>query len=749
MRRPSIASTSDGLGHATDAQRPRRTARGDRPAAARRGRDAARRGGELHRGQRRAARRRGADLAVDVLRLLRGQGGPARGADGRRHDEGHRRRARLVGAATRRRPHRRRGGDARDRRGVPRPRDAHGGRRRGVVVRRGRARALRRAHDGLAPRARRAHRRRPEAGLRAPGRRRGARRRVADVDGRAGPVPAGALRRRRGGRRAADRRAGGDRLEHAVRRRAAAALATAGDEASRSDGDALRPMTDFGTILRASARSYAGNVAVWDDGREQTYAELFDRACRLANALRALGLRKGDRVALLGPNAFETVEQTAGLALGGFVRAGLYAHQTGEVNAYLLGLVGARALLVDARHVDELRPHLGALEHVIVYGDDAGEYEALLDGADPGDPGVELEDDDVHVIRFSAGTTGRPKGIYHTVSRWLAIGDEYRWVTPQIDERDRYLAAGQLTHAAVIFLWPMLQVGGRVVVMQGFDPALALRLIEEQRITFTLMVPTMIQVLVHHPDAGTRALSSLRCLNYAASPISETTMARALEVFGPVLYQMYGQSEAVPATMLLPHQHRSPWTRSVGRPTPNTKVTVVDEDGTPLPRGEIGEIAVQTPGSMSGLWNDPEGTAARLLTDGSVLTRDMGYVDDDGFVHLADRKEDMIISGGYNIWPAELEHAIGSHTAVRVVGVVGVPLEKWGDSPVAVVGAREGSIVEPGELIALTRERCGSVKKITAVEIVAELPKSGVGKVLRREVRERYWTGRAERVAGA
>jgi acyl-CoA synthetase (AMP-forming)/AMP-acid ligase II len=340
-------------------------------------------------------------------------------------------------------------------------------------------------------------------------------------------------------------------------------------------------------------------------------------------------------------------------------------------------------------------------------------------------------------------------GIYHTVSRWLAIGDEYRWVTPQIDERDRYLAAGQLTHAAVIFLWPMLQVGGRIVVMEAFDPALALRLIEEQRITFTLMVPTMIQVLVDHPDAATRDLSSLRCLNYAASPISETTMAAALEVFGPVLYQMYGQSEAVPATMLLPHQHRLPWTRSVGRPTPNTKITVADEEGRPLPRGEIGEIAVRTPGSMSGLWNDPEGTAARLLADGSVLTRDMGYVSEDGFVHLADRKEDMIISGGYNIWPAELENAIASHPAVSEVCVVGVPHERWGETPVAVVVPRAGATVEAEELIALTRERCGSVKKVTAVEFADELPKSGVGKVLRREVRERYWTGRPERVAGA
>jgi acyl-CoA synthetase (AMP-forming)/AMP-acid ligase II len=233
-------------------------------------------------------------------------------------------------------------------------------------------------------------------------------------------------------------------------------------------------------------------------------------------------------------------------------------------------------------------------------------------------------------------------------------------------------------------------------------------------------------------------------------------MTRAIELFGPVLYQMYGQSEAVPATMLLAHQHcpqgserERRWMRSVGRPTPNTKITIVDEQLRPLPVDEIGEVAVATPGSMSGLWNDPEGTAARLLPDGSVLTRDMGRLDEDGFLYLADRKEDMIISGGYNIWPAELENAIASHPDVSEVCVVGVPHEKWGETPKAVVVLGEGSHVDPEELIEITRARVGSVQKVTSVEFVEALPKSGVGKVLRREVRDPYWTGRGERVSGA
>jgi acyl-CoA synthetase (AMP-forming)/AMP-acid ligase II len=200
-------------------------------------------------------------------------------------------------------------------------------------------------------------------------------------------------------------------------------------------------------------------------------------------------------------------------------------------------------------------------------------------------------------------------------------------------------------------------------------------------------------------------------------------MLRAIELLGEdVLHQWYAQSEAWPLTMLLPHQHRDR-PRSVGRPTPNTLLRVVDEEGQPLAPGETGEIAVSTPGQMKDLWDDPEGTAARTLPDGLLLTRDMGYLDEQGFVFLVDRKEDMIISGGFNIWPAELEQALATHPAVVEVCVVGVPHERWGETPKAVVVLR--------------------------FEVVPELPRSPLGKVLRRQVRERYWEGHERRIAGA
>lgn len=516
------------------------------------------------------------------------------------------------------------------------------------------------------------------------------------------------------------------------------------------------PGMDFTTLLSKSASQFSGRVAVWCDGRQQTYAELYERAGRLANALGDLGLVQGDRVALLSSNAFETVELIAGCALGGFVRAGLYSHETGEVNAYLTEHVDARVLIVHAQLYAGIAPHLPELpklERVLVFGGDVPEgahsYEDALAAASSAAPVVLTRPDDIHVIRFSAGTTGRPKGIVHTIAGWLASDNEYRWVTPQIDERDAYLAAGQLTHAASLWLWPILQVGGRIIVMPAFDAGRALELIEQERATCTLVVPTMISALLAHPDIGTRDLSSLRCLNYAASPIAERTLERALEKFGPVLYQLYAQSECIAITMLQPHQHTDKYLRSVGRATPNSEVAIVDSEGNALPAGQIGEVAVRSPGLMKSLWKNPQADAERHLSDGRLLTRDMGYLDEDGFLFLADRKEDMIISGGYNIWPAELENAVAAHEAVREVCVVGVPHEKWGETPKAFVVLEPGAEVTEQELIDVTRSAVGSVKKITAVEFVDALPKSGVGKILRREVKKAHWRGRDRHIGGA
>ncbi len=317
---------------------------------------------------------------------------------------------------------------------------------------------------------------------------------------------------------------------------------------------------DFGSIIRNSAQRFGDNIAIWDDGRSQTYTTLYERASRLANGLIDLGgVEIGDRVALLGYNSLLTGEQTAALALGRFARAGLYAHETADVNGYLLDLVDAKVLIVEAGLYPVIAERLktvASLQHVLVYaGGDAPEgtlaYEEVLAAASAADPMRIGQPDDIHVIRFSAGTTGRPKGIVHTNQRWRANDDEYRWVTPQLDENDGYLAAGQLTHAAALWVWPIFTVGAKIIIMRQFEAGRALQLIEEQRATVTLGVPTMITALLNHPDIDQRDLSSLRCFNYAGPDRRAHPVARGAAV----------RSRALPAVRperSHHHQHAAP-----------------------------------------------------------------------------------------------------------------------------------------------------------------------------------------------
>jgi acyl-CoA synthetase (AMP-forming)/AMP-acid ligase II len=515
---------------------------------------------------------------------------------------------------------------------------------------------------------------------------------------------------------------------------------------------------ELSATIRAGARAHPDSPAVRCGGATQTYAQLYERSCRLANALSALGIEPGERVATLGDNCIESIEQMSGLALGGYVRSSLYTHNAPESNLYLLDLVGASALLVARKHYDGLAPHLNGVEtlrQVLVFdgdaADDESDYEAALARAASTDPQVTLRADEDHIIRFSAGTTGKPKGILHTVSRWTSVGSEMTLAMPPQDTSDRYLAAGPLAHAAGLPVWATLGAGGTIVVMTAFDPAKFLEIVAEERCTTTFLVPTMIQMVVNHPSAAGADLSSLRCVVYGAAPINERTLEQAHAVWGRIMYQMYGQSEAVPLTVLPPEDHVVDGTpeerrrlRSAGRPTPNSRIRIVDPKGNDLPPGQVGEIAAHSPAAMAAIWRDPQATSERILADGSVLTRDMGYLDSDGYLFLADRKEDMIISGGFNIWPAELENALASHPAVAEVAVVGVAHDKWGETPKAVVVLRAGQEATEEELIDWTREKLGAVKRVTSVDFADELPKTPLGKVLRREVRDRYREG-AER----
>jgi len=256
----------------------------------------------------------------------------------------------------------------------------------------------------------------------------------------------------------------------------------------------------------------------------------------------------------------------------------------------------------------------------------------------------------------------------------------------------------------------------------------------------------MIQMVAAVPDAKQRDLSSVKVVLYGAAPITEKALLAGLDLWGNIMYQIYAQSEVLDGTVLLPRYHRPNgderernWLRSAGRPAPGSSVTIRDDEGNELPTGEVGEICIKSPVHMKGIYGDPEATAARFTADGAVRTRDMGYLDEDYFLYIVDRKEDMIISGGFNIWPLEIENALSAHPAVQEVAVVGVPDEKWGEAVLAAVVLTDGSSTTEEELIAWAREKVGPVKKPKRVVIATEpLPKSPVGKLLRRQVRELY-----------
>lgn len=513
-------------------------------------------------------------------------------------------------------------------------------------------------------------------------------------------------------------------------------------------------MIDPAEVLRRNAATAGEGAALRFEGRTQTHRELHDRAHRLANGFRGLGISKGDRVAVAADNRFETLEILAGLTVGGYVRCPLYAHDSADRHRYLLGLTEPTAIVVQDTYLDSVRPVLPELPHlrsVVVLGEAATAsdvpYEDLLSGASSDDQHTDLHPDDAHQIRFSAGTTGLPKGILHTLGGWMAACEEaLAAISPPLTSTDRYLAASPLTHAASVPLWPVLAGGGTAVVMRSFDTAEFLRLVEEEKVSVALLVATMVQMITQHPDATARDLSSLRAVIYGASPIPETVLVAALKLWGNIMYQSYGQSEALPAAELLPEHHILDGTaeqrarlRSAGRPTPRSAIRIVDDNDNELPAGEVGEIVVKSPGRMKEIWRAPEATAQRITDDGWVRTRDMGWLDGEGFLFLADRKEDVIISGGFNIWPAEVENALVAHPGVREAAVVGIPHEKWVETPHAEVVLEDGYAgqVTAQDLIEWTRERLGSYKKVTSVAFVDSLPKTPIGKVLRREIRER------------
>lgn len=512
-------------------------------------------------------------------------------------------------------------------------------------------------------------------------------------------------------------------------------------------------MLNVRDALRRSARVNAGRVAVRSGDATWTYEYAWDRGLRLANALLELGIAPGDRVAVLEHNCLESTDFIVAAAIINAVRVPLYKRNAPQGHAHMIRHTGCVAVIVDHEYLDEiesLRDQLPELKHVIIRD---GNYDDWLLSKSNADPDLTIDLDDPYIIRHSGGTTGLPKGMLLSHRAWMNTVRDWTYRLPAIEAGDHWIHAAAISHGSGYPFFPTWFVGGCNVLEPKFDVPAVLDMFEELG-GYCFVVPTMVTDMLAMRDDRVRSFDRLKALIISGAPIRPQTALAARALFGDKLHQLYGQTEAVPAVWMTPKEWFSdvPGSdihRSVGRVMPFAELEIRDDENNPLGIGEEGEIAVRNDGQMLRIWNEPEQTANRLV-DGWVLTGDIGRLDENGFLYLVDRKDDMIISGGLNVWPAELEIVIAANPGVREVAVVGAPHDRWGETPIAIVVLHEGARVTEAELIEACSVELGSYKKPSQVIIQAELlPRTPVGKIQRKALREPFWQGAATRVGGS
>ena len=490
------------------------------------------------------------------------------------------------------------------------------------------------------------------------------------------------------------------------------------------------------------------------DGVTMTYAEVRGLAERVAGALAAHGVRPGDKVAILSANDPIAFTCVFGISAAGAVWCPINPRNEAEENRELLDLFDCVALVFQsgfAPLVDSIRDRLPQVRTLVCLDDKvdgALTWEEFLAAADESS-GLEAPPPepsyggapDLAMIVGTGGTTGRPKGVmltHHNLETMTAL----TLMGYPFSGRPVYLALAPLTHAAGVLCFPILALGGEIVIMRAPDVGGFLELAERQRVTHTFLPPTLIYMVLAHPALEATDLSALQCFWYGAAPISATRLEEALTRIGPVMGQLFGQTEApMMVTTMPPEEHFHPdgsvatsRLSSAGRPSPLCTVAVLDEAGRQPPAGENGEICVRGSLVMAGYYKNPEATA-EASRFGWHHTGDIGHFDEEGFLHIVDRAKDMIITGGFNVYSAEVEQALMQHPDVQDCAVIGLPDDKWGERVVAVVQPLPGREVAPDDLVAFTKGRIGSVKAPKQVEVWPDLPRSKVGKVLKTDIR--------------
>jgi acyl-CoA synthetase (AMP-forming)/AMP-acid ligase II len=478
----------------------------------------------------------------------------------------------------------------------------------------------------------------------------------------------------------------------------------------------------IGSLIRRSALQYKDAPCLAEGDRAVSYRDFDLLTDRLGNALLASGLETGDRVGVLLPNGIDCLVAYYALAKAGLVRVSLNTRETEDNHRFKLEDSGSRAVI----HGGGWGP-LG-VELTI----DPDRMRALVHDADGRPCCVDRALDAPLRLGYTGGTTGRPKAVTLTTRGELAELSAFLTdLVPDISSTDTFLHAAPIAHASGAFFLPALVRGARSVVMEKFAPARFVELAERERAGLTFLVPTMLAMILEEPSLKTAKLS-FRRIAYGASPISPNVLHRAEDRFGRIFAQTYGQAESpMVITCLRPEDHDR--LGSCGRPFTCVEAAVVDDEDRLLPPGATGEIVCRGPQTMAYYWNRPEATA-EVFRNGWLHTGDIGRMDEDGYFYILDRKNDMLISGGYNVYPREVEDVLLGYEGVVEAAVVGLPDEKWGDRVHAVIAGRVG--IDPAQVLAFAAGKLASYKRPKSIEIWQELPKSGANKILRRLIRD-------------
>ncbi|MGJ7509788.1 long-chain-fatty-acid--CoA ligase [Variovorax sp. GT1P44] len=512
--------------------------------------------------------------------------------------------------------------------------------------------------------------------------------------------------------------------------------------------------------LQRSIQSTPDRIATTFHGRRQTFATFGDRVARLAAALKRIGLSKGDRIGVLGLNADRWLEQMMAVWWAGGVLNPVNTRWSVSEMVYSLDDCDTGILLVDDHFLSRVEGIRASAQRVPVFihtGEGATpegmlRYETLIAAAAPVDD-AGCAGDDLACILYTGGTTGFPKGVMHTHFSLWAICMQRLVQTPLTPGPSIALHVAPLFHIGGIGRALVQFVAGEShVLVPGFDAREVLQTIEREGVTDVLLVPTMLQALITHPEFDCFRLDSLRRIIYGASPIAESVLERAMTLWPGVAFtHSYGLTEAGGVTSNPPENHgasgrASGLSRSAGRASPGVAVMVVDGEGREVPRGEVGELIVRGPNVMRGYWNKPEETA-RAVREAWLYTGDGARMDEDGHVFIVDRLKDMIVSGGENVYSAEVENVIARHPAVQACAVIAVPHAQWGEAVHAVVVRKPGADVDDAGLHDHCRLHIAGYKCPKTIEFREALPLSAAGKVLKRELRAPHWAGQLRQVS--